>query len=87
MSFLPSAEDRVPITPARFVCGVLPAYVCYYAMAVMALTPNTRLIKLSFLPVGCYLAFKAATMYDLSGGDPAQKFQNFGQCVRRVIAL
>lgn len=85
LSFVPSPEDRQPLTPAGFVRGALLAYICYYAMAVLVILPNTRHYRIYLLPIGSYLAFRAATMYDYSGGDPAQKFQNFGQCVSFML--
>ena len=82
-SFVPSPDDRVPITPARFISGVLPVYLCYYIMALLVILPGTRYYRLALLPIGLYLAFRAGTTYDVSCGDPAQKYRNYGQCVCR----
>ncbi|KAI0347883.1 hypothetical protein BDW22DRAFT_1349965 [Trametopsis cervina] len=78
---LPSPEARIPITPARFVGGVLPVCVCSYVMAVLVLVPNTRHLRILLLAVALALTFNAATKYDLTGGDPSQAFQNFGHCL------
>lgn len=82
LSFMPSPDERLPLTPSRLLTSVLPAYVGQYLMAVLVITPGTRFYRLALLPVALYLAFKAATTCDHSSGDPTQAFQNFGQCVR-----
>ena len=77
----PSPDDRLPVTPARFFFGVLPAYLCYYVMAVLVTSPGTKIYRMSLMPLGVFLAFRAATSFDYAAGDPAQNFQNDGQCV------
>jgi hypothetical protein len=79
--FMPRPHDRVPITPVLQLTGVLPVHLCYFLMALLVLLPNTQRYRLSLLPVGLVLAFRAGTKYDMAAGDPNQKFQNFGHCV------
>ena len=69
------------MTPMRAAQSLGPAYLCYFLMAMLVLKPGTRIYRLALLPIALYAAFKAATMYDHSSGDPTQAFQNFGQCV------
>lgn len=73
------------MTPQRAAQSLAPAYLCGYLMAVLVLKPNTRIVRLAFLPVALYAAFKAATTYDHSSGDPTQSFQNFGQCLGMLM--
>ena len=84
---MPSPEERLPLTPLRFLTSILPAYVCQYVMATLAITPGTRHYRIALLPVALYAAFKAATTCDHSHGDAAQAFQNFGQCVSHLRVI
>ncbi|GJE89718.1 membrane bound O-acyl transferase family-domain-containing protein [Phanerochaete sordida] len=83
--FMPDPADRLPMTPARAAQSLGPAYLCAYVMALLVLKPNTRVVRLALLPVALYTAFRAATTYDHSSGDPTQAFQNFGQCLSMLM--
>lgn len=87
LEFMPSPDDRVPITPALALRGLLPVYLIYYLMAVLAIKPDTLRFRLSLLPLGLILAFRAFTQYDVAAGNQNQKFQNFGHCVRTAAAV
>lgn len=87
LGFMPSPDDRVPITPALALRGLLPVYLIYYIVAVLAIKPDTLQFRLSLLPLGLILAFRAFTQYDVAAGNQNQKFQNFGHCVRTAAAV
>jgi hypothetical protein len=80
----PNYESRIVPTPWDFwLTGLLPVFACYYALAVLVLLPNTRLLRLALGPVALYLTYHTATCYDLdSGHQPGFAYSNYGLVVR-----
>lgn len=81
LRFMPSPDARPQLTPVGVLACLLPAYLGYYTMAVLVLLPRTRQYRLSLLPIALWLAFRAATTYNLNGGNPKMNAANYGICV------
>ena len=71
---VPSA--KIPVDGTTFVSYVLPPLVCYFAVAVLAVTPRTRIIRVAFWPLVALLALRAALSVDMSFGKPEQEFNS-----------
>ena len=56
---------KAPINVATFVSYVLPPLLFYFAMAVLAITPQTRALRVAFWPVVALLALRAAFSVDM----------------------
>ena len=56
------------LTPevVAIITHVLPVILCYFAMAVLAITPQTRTVRIALLPVVVVLALRAAVPMDVS---------------------
>lgn len=80
-SFIPAHEDRVSITFTSILVFLTPMFICYYAMAVLVLTPSTRLHRLALLPPTLYALWNAGTRVDISNGIPKYNHNNYGYCV------
>lgn len=73
---------KVPISTASFVSYVFPPMVCYILVAVLAVTPQTRTVRIALCPVVASLTFRAVSSVDMSIGDPGQKYLNVDLLVR-----
>lgn len=82
LAFMPDPHKRPPITLTDVLTTIVPAYVAFYIMARLVVTPGTKVYRRAFLPIALVLTFNAGTTYDFAGGDDRAKFRNFGQCVR-----
>ena len=69
-------ETKAPINVATFASYVLPPVLCYFIMAVLAITPHTRTLRMALWPVLALLAWRAALSVDMAPGDAARKFDN-----------
>ena len=69
-------STKVPIDGITFVSYVLPPLVCYFAVAVLVVTPQTRTIRVALWPLVALLALRAALSMDMSHGKSEQKFHN-----------
>lgn len=58
----PDSSLRQPLT----LTAVIPLYLCYYALAVLAILPNTSILKLSLLPFIVWQAWTCAVGLDFS---------------------
>ena len=67
---------KAPINVATFVSYVLPPTLLYLVMAVLAVTPQTRTLRVAFWPVVALLALRAAFSVDMAPSDSEQKFHN-----------
>ena len=66
-AFLPSLPDpasRQPFTTA----AILPLSLLYYVLAVLTILPHTFILKLAFLPIILWQAYKCAVGLDFSLG-------------------
>jgi hypothetical protein len=81
LTFPPDASARVPATPALYAKYVLPMYVSYYTTAVLVQKPETRLYRVTLLPVTLALIWIVAVAFDLSGGDARYNYLNVAQMV------
>ena len=52
---------KSPINLATFISHVLPPLLCYFAMAVMAITSQTRALRATFWPVVALLSLRAVS--------------------------
>ena len=69
---VPSA--KIPIDGTTFVLYVLPPLVCYFAVAVLAVTPHMRPVRIALWPFVALLASRAVLSVDMSLGKPERKF-------------
>jgi len=67
---------RVPIDIATFLSYVLPAVLGYFVIAVLAVIPQTHVLRLALWPVITLLSFRAAVSVDMSLGEPDRRFRN-----------
>ncbi|KAG6371923.1 hypothetical protein JVT61DRAFT_8932 [Boletus reticuloceps] len=69
-------SPKVPIDGTAFVLYVLPAFVCQFAVAVLAVKPQTHTLRVVLWPLVALLAARAALSVDMSLGKIEQKFNN-----------
>ena len=67
-------STTIPIDRTTFVSYVLPPVVCYFVVALLAVTPRTRAIRVALWPLVASLALRAAFSVDMSLGRPELKF-------------
>ena len=67
---------RAPINLATFVSYVLPPLLFYLVMAVLAITPQTRALRVALWPVIVLLALRAAFSVDMAPSNFERKFHN-----------
>ncbi|KIK92100.1 hypothetical protein PAXRUDRAFT_830285 [Paxillus rubicundulus Ve08.2h10] len=67
---------RAPIDPTKFVSYVLPPVLSYFAVAILAVTPQTHSLRVALWPLVALLALRAATSVDMSFDVPQRKFLN-----------
>ena len=81
---VPSPNNRSPLTAIVFFADFLPVMLFYYFTAVMVLIPKTFHLRLAFLPITLWSAFRAATSIDiaLAFHQPSLAYLNYGLCVR-----
>lgn len=70
------------MTPKVFAVYAVPAYMSYYAMAVLVMLPGTRVYRLAFLPLALYVLFRSVVHCDASSGVPEYNHLNYGHGVR-----
>lgn len=63
-------KSRQPLTLDSFARELLPPLLCYYATAVLVITPRTFATRLSLLPITLWVTFRAATLVDVVAGWP-----------------
>ncbi len=61
-------KSRQPLTLDSFSRKLLPSLLCYYATAVLVITPRTFATRLALLPVTLWATFRAATLVDVVAG-------------------
>jgi len=67
---------RAPINVATLVSYVLPPVLFYFVMAVLAVTPHTRALRVALWPVVVLLALRASFSVDTALSSYERKFQN-----------
>ena len=86
MSFILDAlgipSTKVPISVTIFASYVIPPVACYFIFAMLALTPDTRSVRVALWPIVALLAFRAVVCVDMSCGDPEKVFLNTDLFVR-----
>ena len=65
---------QIPIDGTTYVLYVLPPVVCYFVVALLAVTPQTRAVRVALWPLVALLALRAALSVDMSLGKPELKF-------------
>jgi hypothetical protein len=73
---IPGPSTEIPIDSTTFVLYVLPPLICYLIVALLAVTPQTRAVRVALWPLVALLALRAALSMDMSLGKPEQKFLN-----------
>ncbi|KAG8216343.1 hypothetical protein J3R82DRAFT_6420 [Butyriboletus roseoflavus] len=68
--------NKAPINVATFVSYVLPPIILYFVMAVLAVTPQTRVFRVACWLVIVLLALRAAFSVDIALGHFERKFHN-----------
>ncbi|KAF8442305.1 hypothetical protein L210DRAFT_3536283 [Boletus edulis BED1] len=71
---LPST--RIPNDSTVFVSHVLPPVVCYFALAALAVTPQTHAVRVALRPLIVLLTLRAVLSVDMSRGEPEYSFLN-----------
>lgn len=66
--------SKAPVIIATLVSYVLPPVFFYFVMAVLAITPQTRALRVALWPVIALLALRASA--DMAFGNPERKFHN-----------
>jgi hypothetical protein len=66
----------IPINATTFVLYVLPPLTCYFVVALLAVIPQTRAVRVALWPLVALLALRAALSMDMSLGKPEGKFLN-----------
>ncbi|KAF7790625.1 hypothetical protein EIP86_001581 [Pleurotus ostreatoroseus] len=84
--YMPSPEERYPMSSKVFAWYALPAYLSYYAMAVLVLLPGTRLYRMVFLPLALYALFRSVAHVDASCGVPEYNHWNYGHGIFNFVA-
>ena len=59
-----------------FISHGLPLIICYFVMAMLAITPRTRIIRLTLFPVTMLLTLRATVRIDLSLSITKRIFQS-----------
>lgn len=67
-------NTNAPIEEVTFISHFLPPVLCYFVMAMLAVTPQTRTIRLALFPAMMLLALRAAAPLYMSLGHTEQKF-------------
>ncbi|KAF5373308.1 hypothetical protein D9615_007403 [Tricholomella constricta] len=62
---IPPPHIREPLTLLSFFRDIAAPLLCYYATAVLVLTPNTLAIRLAVLPLSLWTFFNGATRVDV----------------------
>ena len=70
---VPSA--KIPIDLTTFILYVLPLVVCHFVVALLAVTPQTRVVRVALRPL-VLLALRAAISVDMSFGKTGNEFNN-----------
>ncbi|KAF9234627.1 hypothetical protein BU15DRAFT_89926 [Melanogaster broomeanus] len=70
--------ERAVVTPYTFATVFLPAFLGYYAMAVLVQLPGTRLSRGALLPVVLWMALRANMSLDFSWNYPGLLYLNQG---------
>ncbi|KAF8552899.1 hypothetical protein OG21DRAFT_1485819 [Imleria badia] len=75
-----SSTEALVDEATTFISHVLPPMLCYFVMAVLAITPQTRTIRLALFPVMLLLALRAAVPMDVSLKGTERKFHHNLAC-------
>ena len=67
---------KTPIDGPTFVLYILPPSVCYLVVALLAITPRTRTVRVALWPLVALLALRAALSVDMSLGRFERKSLN-----------
>ena len=67
-------STRVPIDVSTMVFFVIPPIICYFVVAVLAVTPQTCNARVALWPLVAMLALRATFAVDMSLGNPEQAF-------------
>ncbi|KAF8549293.1 hypothetical protein OG21DRAFT_1500504 [Imleria badia] len=60
-----------------FISHVLPLMLCYFIMAVLAITPQTCTLRIALFPAMVLLALRATLLMDMSLKNTERKFHRY----------
>ena len=66
-------ETRTVLDATAFTTFILPLLICYLAMAVLVIVPQTRTVRVALWPVFVLLALRSAVSVSISNGKPELK--------------
>jgi flagellar motor switch protein FliM len=66
-----------PEEVTTFISHVLPLMLCYFIMAVLAITPQTRTLRIALFPAMVVLALRATLSMDMSLKNTERKFHRY----------
>ena len=69
-------STKIPIDGNTFVSYILPPLACHFVVAVLAVTPQTRTVRVALWPLVALMALRAALSVDMSLGKTEEKFNN-----------
>ncbi|KAI5987471.1 hypothetical protein EDD15DRAFT_2130921, partial [Pisolithus albus] len=75
---VPPTSATLPFDMYTLFTYVLPAFLAYYIVAVLAILPGTRMLRITMWPLNVFLAFRAAVSVDFSDKNPQRMSINFG---------
>lgn len=75
------SEQRVTPTWSNLAAFLAPVFLSYYAMAVLVQLQRTKLYRVALLPLVFWLALRAGTSLDFSGGQPEYAYFNKGMAL------
>lgn len=84
-NILGAPSTKIPIDGTTFVLYILPPLVCYCLAAVLAITPQTRTIRVALGPLVVLLASRATLSVDMSLGRLERRFLNVDLVVSAKI--
>ncbi|KAG9318900.1 hypothetical protein JVU11DRAFT_1010 [Chiua virens] len=67
---------KLPLGVTTLVSYILPPVICYFMVAVLAVTPQTHAIRIALWPVVVLLAFRAVVSVDMWLGEPKHQSLN-----------
>ena len=69
-------STKIPVDVAIIVSYILPPLVCYFALAALAVMPQTRAMQVALWPIFALLALRVAASVDMSRGNPDLRIIN-----------
>ncbi|KIK92099.1 hypothetical protein PAXRUDRAFT_830283 [Paxillus rubicundulus Ve08.2h10] len=78
---------RAPADPTNFASYIVPPVLSYFAVAILAVTPETHSLRVALWPLVALLALRAGAFVDLSLDVPRRKGLNLNLVVSEDFAV